>query len=90
MENRLYPMRELLADMLMVQGEAAAALKEYETSLRNAPLRLRGFYGAAKAAEVSGDTRKAGEYFTRVVQLTRNADANRPEVREARQRAARP
>jgi hypothetical protein len=25
-----------------------------------------------------------------VVQLTRNADANRPEVREARQRAARP
>jgi len=63
---------------------------EYETSLRNAPLRLRGFYGAAKAAEVSGDTRKAGEYFTRVVQLTRNADADRPEVREARQRAARP
>jgi tetratricopeptide (TPR) repeat protein len=90
MENRLYPMRELLADMLMVQGEAAAALKEYETSLRNAPLRLRGFYGAAKAAEVSGDTRKAGEYFTRVVQLTRNADADRPEVREARQRAAKP
>ena len=90
MENRLYPMRELLGDMLMVQGEAGAALKEYETSLRNAPLRLRGFYGAAKAAEASGDTRKAGEYFTRLVQLTRNADADRPEVREARQRAAKP
>ena len=42
MENRLYPMRELLADMLMVQGEAAAALKEYESSLKNAPMRLRG------------------------------------------------
>jgi hypothetical protein len=35
-------MRELLADMLMVQGEAAAALKEYESSLKNAPMRLRG------------------------------------------------
>src|SRR5262249_49671425 len=43
-ENRLYPMRELLADMLMAQGEGAAALKEYETSLKNAPMRLRGFY----------------------------------------------
>jgi len=53
MENRLYPMRELLADMLMAQGESAAALKEYETSLKNAPMRLRGFYGAAKAAEAS-------------------------------------
>jgi hypothetical protein len=51
MENRLYPMRELLGDMLMAQGEAVAALKEYETSMKNAPMRLRGFYGAAKAAE---------------------------------------
>src|SRR5207249_6507046 len=57
MENRLYPMRELLADMLMAQGEAAAALKEYETSLKNAPMRLRGFYGAAKAADASGDAK---------------------------------
>jgi len=51
MENRLYPMRELLADMLMAQGGGRGALKEYETSSKNAPMRLRGFYGAAKAAE---------------------------------------
>jgi tetratricopeptide (TPR) repeat protein len=88
MENRLYPMRELLADMLMVQGEAAAALKEYETSLKNAPMRLRGFYGAAKAAEASGDARKAREYFERLARLTRYADGDRPELREAKQRLA--
>jgi hypothetical protein len=29
MENRLYPMRELLGDMLMAQSQAKAALKEY-------------------------------------------------------------
>ena len=88
MENRLYPMRELLADMLMTQGEPAAALKEYEAALKNAPMRLRGFYGAAKAAEASGDAKKAREYFEKLNRLTRNADGSRPELREARQRLA--
>ena len=88
MENRLYPMRELLADMLMAQGEAAAALKEYETSLKNAPLRLRGFYGAAKAAEASGDAKKARDYFEKLAKLTRYADGDRPELRELKQRLA--
>ena len=88
MENRLYPMRELLADMLMAQGEAAAALKEYETSLKNAPMRLRGFYGAAKAADASGDAKKAREYFEKLARLTRHADGDRPELREAKQRLA--
>ena len=88
MENRLYPMRELLADMLMAQGEAAAALKEYATSLKNAPMRLRGFYGAAKAAEASGDAKKAREYFEKLARLTRNAHGDRPELREAKQRLA--
>jgi tetratricopeptide (TPR) repeat protein len=88
MENHLYPMRELLADMLMAQGEAAAALKEYETSLKNAPMRLRGFYGAAKAAEASGDARKARDNFEKLARLSRHADGDRPELREAKQRLA--
>ena len=88
MENRLYPMRELLGDMLLLQSEAAAALKEYETSLKNAPMRLRGFYGAARAAEASGDLKKARGYFEKLARLTKNADGDRPELREARQRLA--
>ncbi len=88
MENRLYPMRELLADMLMAQGEAAAALKEYETSLKNAPMRLRGFYGTAKAAEAAGDAKKARAYFEKLARLTRHADGDRPELREVKQRLA--
>jgi tetratricopeptide (TPR) repeat protein len=88
MENRLYPMRELLADMLLAQGEATGALKEYETALKNAPMRLRGFYGAAKAAEASGDAKKAREYFEKLARLTRYADGDRPELREAKQRLA--
>jgi hypothetical protein len=63
MENRLYPMRELLADLLLEQGDAAAALIEYEASMTSAPERVRGFYGAAKAAEAVGDKARQPHIF---------------------------
>ncbi len=88
MENRLYPMRELLGDMLRGQGQPVAALKEYEVSMKNAPNRLRGFYGAAKAAEASGDKQKAAGYFSKLAQLTRTGDGDRAEIRESKQRVA--
>jgi Tfp pilus assembly protein PilF len=81
-------MRELLADFLLEQGDAAAALSEYETAMKNAPERLRGLYGAAKAAEASGNKEKAGAYFRRLLTLTRDAQVDRAEIREAREFAA--
>jgi tetratricopeptide (TPR) repeat protein len=88
MENRLYPMRELLADLLLENGDAPSALNEYEASLKNAPERLRSFYGAAKAAEAAGNKDTAATYFRKLVRLTSGADNDRAEVREARQFAA--
>ena len=88
MENRFYPMRELLGDLLMEQGQAGEALKTYEASMKNARERLRGFYGAAKAAEASGDKQKATTYFTELLRLTKNADTDRPEIRAAKQALA--
>ena len=88
MENRLYPMRELLGDMLREQGQPAAALREYEISMKNAPNRLRGYYGAAKAAEAVGDKQKAAIYMRSLVQLTRASDGDRTEIREAKQQLA--
>lgn len=85
MENRLYPMRELLADMLLEGGDAAGALTEYEASMKNTPNRLRGWYGAAKAAGVVGVGAKTVAYTRRLAELTRDGDAGRLEVREARQ-----
>ena len=49
-------------------------------------MRLRGFYGAAKAAEAAGDTKKTNEYFAKLARLTKGGDSDRPELREARQR----
>ena len=84
MESRLYPMREMLGDLLMETGQAAPALEAYEASMRTAPNRLRGFYGAAKAAKAVGNPYKARKYFESVAALAKNADSERPEIQEAR------
>jgi hypothetical protein len=84
MENRLYPSRELLGDMLMAQQQPVQALKEYETSNESTPNRLRGLYGAAQAADGARQQDKARVYFSKLVELTRNADTERAEIREAK------
>ena len=48
------------------------------------PNRLRGLYGAAKAAEAASQPEKATAYFRKLVELTEDADTNREEVREAK------
>ena len=63
----LIPARELLGDMLREAGRPADALREYETSLAAAPNRLNGLYGAARAAELSGDPRKARELYAKLI-----------------------
>ena len=88
MENRLYPMRELLGDMLREHGEPAAALKEYEASMKAAPNRLRGYYGAAKAADASGLKKKAAGYWSQLAKLTRKAEGERAELVELKQHMA--
>src|ERR1041384_5027324 len=80
MENRFYPMRELLGDMLREHGDDAAALKEYQVSMKNAPKRLRGFYGAAMAANGTGQKKLAATYWAKLAELTKNADSERWEM----------
>ncbi|KVN68052.1 hypothetical protein WM03_31960 [Burkholderia ubonensis] len=84
MENRLYPMREQLGEMLLDLKRPADALKEYEASMQATPNRLRGLYGAATAADLAQERQKAKLYYGKLVALMRDADANRPEVRQAR------
>jgi tetratricopeptide (TPR) repeat protein len=84
MENKLYPMRELLGELLLQQGQAAAALREFEAALRENPNRYRGLYGAARAAEVAGDRPKAVGYYEKLVALAGKADTARPEIARAK------
>jgi tetratricopeptide (TPR) repeat protein len=90
MENRLYPMRELLGEMLLAAGRPREALEAYITALENTPNRYRGLSGAAAAAEAAGDLRQAREHFARFVALTNSADTDRPEIARARRFLATP
>jgi tetratricopeptide (TPR) repeat protein len=84
MENRLWPMRELLGEMLLQLNEPAQALKEFEASFKVAPNRFRGYYGAAKAAERLQDQKKARSFYAKLVELCKQADGERPELVEAK------
>jgi tetratricopeptide (TPR) repeat protein len=84
MENRLYPMRELFADLLLETGQATSALSEFEAALKENPNRYRGLYGAARGAEAAGDLKKAADYFAKVVTLSKNSDTVRPELAQAK------
>ena len=65
----ILPAREQLADLLAELGQPAAALAEYETSLRSAPGRLNSYDGAARAAERAGKKREAKVFHERLVAL---------------------
>lgn len=80
----ILPAREQLGELLLELGRPGEALIEYESSLKRAPRRLNGLYGAARAAALAGDRAKADLYYGQLADLTKNADGKRAEVREAR------
>lgn len=84
MENRLYPMREQLADLLLELGRPADARREYDAALQENPNRYRALFGAGMAAQAGGDRRAAGAYLDRLLAMTKNADSPRPEVERAK------
>jgi hypothetical protein len=84
MENRLWPMRELLGELLLESKQGADALVAFETSLVESRNRLRSYYGAAKAAEMASDTKKTAFYYDKVVALTSKADSQRAEIEQAK------
>jgi tetratricopeptide (TPR) repeat protein len=74
----------MLADLLMEQGAAADALKEYETVLKTAPRRFNATAGAAKASDKAGDKPKARAYAAQLLDIAKNAETSRPELEWAR------
>jgi hypothetical protein len=80
----LVPAREALAQQLLADGKAAEALKQFESVMTREPNRYRAIAGAAQAAEIAGDRPKASRYYGELVELTRDADASRPEIAQAK------
>ena len=78
------PARELLGEMLLEVARSAEALQAFESSAQREPNRLRGLYGAARAAEMSGNREKAKMYYAKFVALTEKSDGARTELQRAR------
>jgi cytochrome c-type biogenesis protein CcmH/NrfG len=53
-------------------------------ALAQTPNRYRGLYGAARAAEASGDRENAVGYYTKLIQLASTGDGSRPELQRAK------
>ncbi|MBS1786883.1 MAG: hypothetical protein JST85_04140 [Acidobacteria bacterium] len=82
--GNILPAREQLGELLLELKHPAEALQAFEISLRNAPNRFNGLYGAARAAKLSEDQKKAKTFFAKLLALCRQADTIRPEIEEAK------
>jgi tetratricopeptide (TPR) repeat protein len=80
----MLPAREQLGELLIELKQPSAALAEFEASLKRAPKRLAGLYGAAHAAKLAGNSTKAKSYFAELAEVTKSSDGSRSEVKEAR------
>jgi tetratricopeptide (TPR) repeat protein len=80
----LAPARELYGYMLLERSMAKEALAAFEATKAKEPNRYHGFAGAAQAADKLGDKAKARENYQKLIALTANADADRPEIAAAR------
>jgi tetratricopeptide (TPR) repeat protein len=78
------PAREMLGDLLLMEGKPDAALGEYRVALKLSPNRLNGLLGAGTAAEQAKQPEQAREYYRAAAKQTENgAHSQRPELARA-------
>jgi Tfp pilus assembly protein PilF len=80
----IIPAHELYGSILLDLGKPAEARKQFEAALRRTPGRPKAIAGIARAAEATGDVAMAREQYTRLLEMWRHADADRPELLAAR------
>jgi tetratricopeptide (TPR) repeat protein len=83
--GEVIPARELLADMYLQTGNPAKALEAYEEDLKKHNNRFNGLYGAAAAAEKTGNTAKAKTYYGQLLAIANSSSSQRTELNAAKQ-----
>ncbi len=74
------PIREQLGSLLLELGQAKEAQREFEAALKIYPGRFRGLYGAARAAEQTGDKENASRYYAKLAAQTAKSNGSRDEL----------
>src|SRR6476619_3171995 len=78
------PIREQLGSLLLEAGQSKEAQREFEAALKIYPGRFRGLYGAARAAEQTGDKENASRYYAKLAAQTAKSDGSRDELNHVR------
>jgi tetratricopeptide (TPR) repeat protein len=79
------PIREQLGSLLLETGQSKEAQREFEAALKIYPGRFRGLYGAARAAEQTGDKENASRYYAKLAEQTAKASGSRDELNHVRE-----
>ncbi len=79
------PIREQLGSLLLESDQAKQALREFEAALKIYPGRFRGLYGAARAAEQTGDKQNASRYYAKLAAQTAKSGGSRHELDHVRE-----
>jgi hypothetical protein len=82
--NTIKPMREMLADLLLINGDPVEALVEYQAVLAHKVNRFDSLYGAGSSAFALGDIATARTYYKQLLATAKCEE--RPELATARSR----
>ena len=78
------PSHELFGEILLRAGQPKEAVEKFQVALLRQPNRARSLLGLARAAAQSGDAATARATYTKLLEQWKEADADLPELREAR------
>lgn len=84
------PPEELLGEVLLEKGDAAAARLSFEQSLERAPRRTQSLLGLARAEHLAGDEISSRQNYQTLLTIWHAADANAPGLEEARKALSEP
>jgi tetratricopeptide (TPR) repeat protein len=79
------PIREQLGSLLLELGRPKEAGREFAAALKIYPGRFRGLYGAALAAEQTGDKKTASHYYAKLAAQTAKSEGSRDELKRVRE-----
>ena len=79
------PAHELFGELLLRAGKPEQAAEQFRTSLLRQPNRARSLLGAARAAAKTGDRASAEATYEKLLAQWQQADADLPELKEARE-----
>ncbi len=82
------PPRELLGELLLAQGKAAEAQREFTNALALTPRRTQSLLGLARAATAAGDAAAASQALAELRAIWRRADADLPGLDEVTKQSA--